>query len=91
VVKKVSRDSYISFYGWLLIVGVIIFGALLLWDFVQKRNLVCKQRLNYKPTTNSNHYNGISENLQDQKLNPEKENTILPTLKHDRAGSILPS
>ena len=28
-----SRDSYFPFYGWLLIVGVIIFGAYLLWDF----------------------------------------------------------
>ena len=28
-----SRDSYYPFYGWLLIIGVIIFGAYLLWDF----------------------------------------------------------
>jgi len=28
-----SRDSYFPFYGWLLIVGVIIFGVFLLWDF----------------------------------------------------------
>jgi biopolymer transport protein ExbB/TolQ len=28
-----SSSSYSSFYGWLLIVGVIIFGAYLLWDF----------------------------------------------------------
>jgi biopolymer transport protein ExbB/TolQ len=28
-----SRDSYFPFYGWLLIVGVIIFGAFLLWGF----------------------------------------------------------
>ncbi len=28
-----SRDSYFPFYGWLLIVGVIVFGAYLLWDF----------------------------------------------------------
>ncbi|MEE9446034.1 MAG: MotA/TolQ/ExbB proton channel family protein [Cocleimonas sp.] len=27
------RDHYSPFYGWLLIVGVIIFGAYLLWDF----------------------------------------------------------
>ncbi len=27
------RDSYSPLYGWLLIVGVIIFGAYLLWDF----------------------------------------------------------
>ena len=28
-----SRDSYLPFYGWLLITGVILFGAYLLWDF----------------------------------------------------------
>jgi len=29
-----SRNNYYSpFYGWLLIVGVIIFGAYLLWNF----------------------------------------------------------
>ena len=28
-----ARDSYSPLYGWLLIVGVIIFGAYLLWDF----------------------------------------------------------
>lgn len=28
-----TRDSYLPFYGWLLITGVILFGAYLLWDF----------------------------------------------------------
>ncbi len=28
-----SRDHYSAFYGWLLIVGVITFGAYLLWSF----------------------------------------------------------
>ncbi len=28
-----GSSSYAPFYGWLLIVGVIIFGAYLLWDF----------------------------------------------------------
>jgi len=46
---------------------------------MKKLNLVCKQRLSYKSTTNSNHNYGISENLLDQKFNPEKENTIWST------------
>ena len=46
---------------------------------MRKLNLVCKQRLSYKSTTNSNHNYGISENLLDQKFNPEKENTIWST------------
>ena len=28
-----TRDSYYPFYGWLLIVGAILFGAYLAWDF----------------------------------------------------------
>ncbi len=28
-----KRDSYYPFYGWLLIIGLIAFGAYLLWDF----------------------------------------------------------
>lgn len=27
------RDNYFPFYGWLLIIGVVLFGAYLLWDF----------------------------------------------------------
>jgi len=46
---------------------------------MRKLNLVCKQRLSYKSTTNSNHNYGISENILDQKFNPEKENTIWST------------
>lgn len=37
-----SRDSYYPFYGWLLIVGVILFGAYLLWDFGLFHHLVEK-------------------------------------------------
>ena len=40
---------------------------------------MCKQRLSYKSTTNSNHNYGISENLLDQKFDPKKENTIWST------------
>jgi len=46
---------------------------------MRKLNLVCKQRLSYKSTTNSNHNYGISENLLDQKFDPKKENTIWST------------
>ena len=28
-----ARESYYPFYGWLLITGVIVFGAYLCWDF----------------------------------------------------------
>lgn len=28
-----SRDSYYPFYGWLLIIGVILFGSFLLWNY----------------------------------------------------------
>ncbi|MEE9310215.1 MAG: MotA/TolQ/ExbB proton channel family protein [Cocleimonas sp.] len=31
--QDTDSSSYAPFYGWLLIVGVIIFGAYLLWDF----------------------------------------------------------
>ena len=37
-----SRDSYYPFYGWLLITGVILFGAYLLWDFGLFQQLVKK-------------------------------------------------
>jgi len=35
-----TRDSYFPFYGWLLITGVILFGAFLLWDFGLFHHLV---------------------------------------------------
>jgi len=35
-----TRDSYFPFYGWLLITGVIPFGAFLLWDFGLFHHLV---------------------------------------------------
>jgi biopolymer transport protein ExbB/TolQ len=41
-----SRDSFYPFYGWLLITGVIIFGAYLLWDFGLFQQLV-KQDITY--------------------------------------------
>jgi biopolymer transport protein ExbB/TolQ len=31
--KNSDSSSYAPFYGWLMIVGVIVFGAYLLWDF----------------------------------------------------------
>ena len=44
-----SRDSFYPFYGWLLITGVILFGAYLLWDFGLFRQLV-KQDITYLST-----------------------------------------
>lgn len=35
-----KRDAYYPFYGWMLIVGVILFGAYLLWDFKLLQRLV---------------------------------------------------
>jgi NADH:ubiquinone oxidoreductase subunit 5 (subunit L)/multisubunit Na+/H+ antiporter MnhA subunit len=37
-----SRDSYYPFYGWLLIVGVILFGSYLLWDYGLFHHLIEK-------------------------------------------------
>ena len=44
-----SRDSFYPFYGWLLITGVILFGAYLLWDFGLFEQLV-KQDITYLST-----------------------------------------
>ena len=35
-----QRDANYPFYGWLLIVGVIVFGAYLLWDFKLFHHLI---------------------------------------------------
>lgn len=37
-----SRDSYYPFYGWLLIIGVILFGSFLLWHYGLFHQLVKK-------------------------------------------------
>lgn len=44
-----TRDSYYPFYGWLLITGVILFGAYLLWDFGLFHQLV-QQDITYLST-----------------------------------------
>ena len=44
-----SRDSFYPFYGWLLITGIILFGAYLLWDFGLFGQLV-KQDITYLST-----------------------------------------
>ncbi len=36
------RDAHYPFYGWLLIVGVIVFGAYLLWSFKLFEHLIHK-------------------------------------------------
>ncbi|MEE9352710.1 MAG: MotA/TolQ/ExbB proton channel family protein [Thiotrichaceae bacterium] len=38
--RDVQRDANYPFYGWLLIVGVVIFGAYLLWDFKLLHRLI---------------------------------------------------
>lgn len=35
-----SRDSFYPFYGWLIIVGLILFGAYLLWDLNLLQHLI---------------------------------------------------
>lgn len=41
-----SRDSFYPFYGWLIIVGLILFGAYLLWD-LNLLQLVIKDDITY--------------------------------------------
>ncbi len=36
------RDDYYPFYGWLLMIGLMVYGAFLLWDFGLFKQLISK-------------------------------------------------